>query len=95
VWRPSHQRAAARRRHDQRGSVIATDSKEALVQLEKSQVVDVLRRMGRDDVADMAEERLPEQVDTSQLSQLLQEQGINPSEVIGKLRGGIPGMSSS
>jgi hypothetical protein len=65
------------------------------VQLERSQVIDVLRRMGRDEVADRAEESLPERIDTAQLSQLLEEHGINPSEVIGKMRGGIPGMSST
>lgn len=65
------------------------------MQLERSQICDVLRRMGRDEVADKAEETLPEQVDTSQLSKMLQENNVNPSEVIGKLRGGIPGMSST
>jgi hypothetical protein len=65
------------------------------VQLQKSQVLDVLRRMGRDDVADRVDESLPEQIDTAQLNQLLQDNGINPSEVIGKLRGGIPGMSGT
>jgi hypothetical protein len=56
------------------------------VQIEKSKIVDVLRMMGRGDVADRAEQILPEQVDPSQLTQMLQEQGINPSELMSKLR---------
>jgi hypothetical protein len=56
------------------------------VQIEKSKIVDTLRMMGRTDVADRAEQILPDQVDPSQLTQLLQEQGINPSELMSKLR---------
>jgi hypothetical protein len=65
------------------------------VQIERSQIIEVLRRMGRDEIADRAEETLPERVDTAQVSKMLQENGINPSEVLGQLRGRIPGMSGS
>lgn len=54
--------------------------------IERSKVVDMLRMMGRGEVADRAEQTLPDQVEPSQLTQMLQEQGINPTELLSKLR---------
>lgn len=56
------------------------------MQIEKSKIVDTLRMMGRADIADRAEQILPDQVDPSQLTQMLQEQGVNPQELMSKLR---------
>lgn len=58
------------------------------MQFDKSQLLDLLRQQGDDQKAAQADSQLPDQVDTEQHSGLLQQLGLNPQELIGKLTGG-------
>jgi hypothetical protein len=62
------------------------------VQIDKSQILDLLRRQGDDDKAQQADRELPQQVDTDQHADLLQKLGIDPQDLLGKLGGGLGGM---
>ena len=56
--------------------------------IDKSQILDLLRSQGKHDQADQAANELPDQVDTEQHAGLLSKFGLNPAELIGKLGGG-------
>lgn len=58
------------------------------MQIDKSQIIDMLKSQGDQDKAAQADSELPEQVDTDQHQSQLQKLGINPSDLIGKLGGG-------
>jgi DNA-binding protein H-NS len=58
------------------------------VQLDKNMVLDFLRERGQQDQAAQAEQQLPDQVDTDQHANLLQQFGIDPQELIQKFMGG-------
>jgi hypothetical protein len=63
------------------------------MQIPKDQILDLLRQQGKDDQAGQADQELPDQVDTDQHAGLLQQFGIDPAELLGKLGGGgIPGL---
>jgi predicted PhzF superfamily epimerase YddE/YHI9 len=64
------------------------------VQIDKSAILDMLRKEGQQDQATQAEQQLPDQVDTDKNADLLQRLGINPQEILEKLmgRGGIPSL---
>jgi hypothetical protein len=62
------------------------------VQIDKSQILDLLRQQGDDDKAQQADRELPQQVDTDQHADLLQKLGIDPQDLLGKLGGGLGGM---
>jgi hypothetical protein len=58
------------------------------VQLDKNMILDFLRERGQQDQAARAEQQLPDQVDTDQDANLLQQFGIDPQELIQKFMGG-------
>jgi hypothetical protein len=62
------------------------------MQLDKKQIIDMLRSQGEDDRASQAEQALPDQVDTDQHADLLQRIGLNPQDLISKLGGGLGGL---
>jgi hypothetical protein len=62
---------------------------ENVMHIDKSQILELLRKQGDNDKAAQAESELPDQVDTDQHSDLLSRLGINPAELLGKLPGGL------
>jgi hypothetical protein len=58
------------------------------MQIDKAQILDMLRNGGDQAKADQAEQQLPDQVDTEQHAGLLEQLGINPADLIGRLGGG-------
>jgi hypothetical protein len=59
------------------------------MQIDKEQIISFLRQRGDNAKADQAEQELPGQVDTEQDSGLLAKLGIDPSELLGGLGGGL------
>lgn len=59
--------------------------------IDKQQILDLLRQQGKGDQAQQAETELPDQVDTDQHAGLLEKFGINPSDLLGGAAGGIAG----
>lgn len=57
------------------------------MQIDKNQIMDMLRSRGDAPKADQAEKELPEKVDTDKDSGLLAKLGINPKDLMGKLDG--------
>ncbi|TLM84283.1 hypothetical protein [Pseudarthrobacter sp. NamE5] len=57
--------------------------------IDKSQILELLRNNGDNDKAAQAEAELPDQVDTEQHAGLLSKLGINPADLLGKLPGGL------
>ncbi len=55
--------------------------------IDKQQIIDLLRNRGDNDKADQANQELPDQVDTDRDSGLLSKFGINPQDLLGKLGG--------
>jgi hypothetical protein len=55
------------------------------MQVPKEQVIQALRDRGKGDIADQAEQRLPDQVDLDQHADLLKQHGVEPQELIGHL----------
>ena len=53
--------------------------------IDKSQILDLLRGNGQDDQAAQAEKELPDRVDTDQHAGLLAKFGIDPQALLGKL----------
>lgn len=60
--------------------------------IDKQQIIDLLKNRGDHDKADQAEKELPDQVDTEQDKGLLSKFGINPQDLLGKLPGGLGGL---
>ena len=59
--------------------------------IDKNQILDMLRGNGQHDQAAQAEKELPDQVDTDQHAGLLSKFGIEPQALLSKL-GGLGGM---
>lgn len=59
------------------------------MQIDKDQIISFLRQRGDNAKADQAEQELPGQVDTEQDSGLLAKLGIDPSDLLGGLGGGM------
>jgi len=57
----------------------------------KDQIVSFLRSKGKDDLADQAEQHLPEQVDLEQHQEQLNRLGVNVPDRLGHLGGGEGG----
>lgn len=74
----------------------STSRKEAPVQIDKQQILDMLRDQGDEQKASQADDELPEQVDTDdqEHQNLLQRLGIDPGDLLKKFMGGkgIPGL---
>jgi hypothetical protein len=63
------------------------------VQLDKDTIVNFIKdHVGDKDKAQRAEQELPDKVDTDKDSGLLDRFGVNPSELLGKLKD-LPGVS--
>jgi hypothetical protein len=63
------------------------------VQIDKEQIINLLRDQGDQDKAQKAEQELPDQVDTDRDAGVLQRLGIDPSDLVSRLGGGnIPGL---
>jgi hypothetical protein len=62
------------------------------VQIDKSQILELLRSQGDDAKAQQADQELPQQVDTDQHAGLLSKLGIDPQALLGKLGGGGGGL---
>ncbi len=58
------------------------------MQIDKSQILELLRSQGHDDKASQAEGELPEQVDTQRDSGLLSRLGLDPQMLMGLLAQG-------
>lgn len=56
--------------------------------IDKQQILDLLKNQGDHDKAQQADQELPDQVDTDRDSGLLNKLGINPQDLLGKLGGG-------
>jgi hypothetical protein len=61
------------------------------MQIDKDQIIAFLRDRGDDAKATQAQEELPSQVDTDKDSGLLEKLGIDPSELLGGMGGGLGG----
>jgi len=57
------------------------------MQIPKDQILQLLRDRGDHDQADQANQQLPDQADPEQHSDLLGKIGINPSDLLGDVRG--------
>lgn len=53
------------------------------MQIDKAQIIEMLRSRGEDDKAQQADSELPGQVDTDKDSGLLDKFGINPTDLLG------------
>jgi hypothetical protein len=61
------------------------------MEVDKSQIVDMLKNRGDTDKADQAQSDLPDKVHTDKDSGLLDKYGINVQDLIGTLPGGLGG----
>jgi hypothetical protein len=61
------------------------------MEIDKDTIVEFLKGQGRDDDAAKAAEELPDKVDHEKHSGLLSRFGVDPSDVLGKLPGGLGG----
>lgn len=59
------------------------------MQIDKSQIIELLKTRGEQDKADQADAELPEKVDTEQHQGLLEKLGISPTELLSKFSGGL------
>ncbi|WP_380168890.1 hypothetical protein [Jannaschia sp. R86511] len=57
------------------------------MQIDKSQIIDMLKSRGDTDQASKADSELPDTVDTDKDSGLLDKFGINPQDLLGKIPG--------
>ena len=57
------------------------------MELDRQEIVELLRGRDEGDIADRAEKELPEQVDTDEHQAKLDELGINPVELLGGIGG--------
>jgi len=57
------------------------------VNVDKQEILELLRSRGEHGIADHAETELPDQVDTDQHAAKLDQLGINPAELIGGIGG--------
>ncbi len=62
------------------------------MQLDKSQILDLLRKRGDDGKAEQADKELPSTVDTEKDAGLLSKLGLEPKDLIAKLAGGGGGI---
>jgi hypothetical protein len=65
------------------------------VNIEKSQLVQLLRTEGDNDTADRVESQLPDQIDTDRDGNALEAVGLDRTELMNKLAGGSFGSTLS
>jgi hypothetical protein len=63
----------------------------ALMQIDKEQVLELLRSKGEGDKAEQADRELPDRMNTDDDVDLLANYGLGPQEVMAKLGGGPRG----
>jgi hypothetical protein len=63
------------------------------VNLDKQELVRMLRTQGDNDTADKAESQLPDQIDTDRDGDTLDGLGLDPTQLMAKLAGGGFGQS--
>jgi len=61
------------------------------MQIDKEQVLQLLRDKGQHEQADQAQQQLPDQVATDQHGDLLSRFNVDPKELLNKLGGGALG----
>ena len=59
------------------------------MQIDKEQVLQLLRDKGQHEQADQAQRELPEQVDTDQHADLLSRFNVDPHDLLNKIGGGL------
>ena len=59
------------------------------MEFDKDTIIDFLKGLGRHDAAAKASEELPDKVDDRKDADLLSKFGVNPSELLSKLPGGL------
>ena len=64
-------------------------TRERIMQIDKDQIISLLRQRGDDAKAEQAQQELPGQVDTERDSGLLSKLGIDPNDLLGGLGGGL------
>jgi hypothetical protein len=57
------------------------------MEIDKQEIIDMLRGRGEDDIADVAERELPAQVDTDEHRVKLDQLGINATDLLGGIGG--------
>lgn len=64
------------------------------MEIDKGQILDMLREQGKSQEAEQAEQELPDRVDTDRDSGMLERFGINPGDLVSRFTGGgdIPGL---
>jgi hypothetical protein len=62
------------------------------MQIDKMQILELLRSQGDHGKADEADQQLPQQVDTDQHAGLLQSLGLEPADLLKMLGGGGGGL---
>jgi hypothetical protein len=55
------------------------------MEIDKQQIISMLRERGEHDKAEQAEQQLPDKVDHEQHKDLLDQVGVQPQELVGKL----------
>jgi hypothetical protein len=58
------------------------------MQIDKSQILELLKSRGQHDQASQAESELPDKVDPQEHAGLLQKFGVDPQELLSKFMGG-------
>ncbi len=64
------------------------------MQIDKKQIIDMLKSKGDNDKATQADSELPDKVDTDKDSGLLSKFGLDPKDLMGKLPGGLGGLGN-
>lgn len=64
------------------------------MQIDKKQIIDMLKSKGDNDKATQADSELPDKVDTDKDSGLLSKFGVDPKDLMGKLPGGLGGLGN-
>ena len=59
------------------------------MQIDKDQILQLLRDQGQHDQADQAQQSLPDKVDTDEHAGLLAQHGINVGDLVQKFGGGL------
>jgi hypothetical protein len=59
------------------------------MEIDKQQIIEMLKSHGDNDKATQAQSELPDKVDTDQHAGLLSKFGINPADLLGGAGGGI------
>lgn len=62
------------------------------MEIPKDQILELLRSRGDEDKAKQADQELPDKVDSERDSGLLSKFGVDPSELMAKFGGKIPGL---